>query len=229
LENNSKLLILGGTSSFAGELINNAKNKNYEVIASFREPSKVPEKSEIELFQLDVQHLKSIEKFLTQIDNYKFSRIVCLIGSLSETHSIHSYKVSARYIETYVTNLVYLLDNLLLANRSEYNCKILLVSSRAAKYGSFDYYYAIAKASIEAYAKSKSKSKPQIRINALSIGLVKGSKMFNEMPTEVSNTHKKRTNDKLVTIPEVAKEIIDIFDRSAIDSGVTLYFGPQYE
>ena len=229
LKNNSKLLILGGTSSFAGELINNAKNKNYEVIASFREPSKVPEKSEIELFQLDVQHLKSIEKFLTQIDNYKFSRIVCLIGSLSEIQSINSYKVSAKYIETYVTNIVYLLDNLLLANRAKHNCKILLVSSRSAKYGSFDYYYAIAKASIEAYAKSKSKSKPQIRINALSIGLVKGSKMFNEMPKEVSNTHKKRTNDKLVTIPEVAKEIIDIFDRNAIDSGVTLYFGPQYE
>jgi nucleoside-diphosphate-sugar epimerase len=229
LKNNSKLLILGGTSSFAGELINNAKNKNYEVIASFREPSKVPEKSEIELFQLDVQHLKSIEKFLTQIDNYKFSRIVCLMGSLSEIHSINSYKVSARYIETYVTNLVYLLDNLLLANRAESNCKILIVSSRAAKYGSYDYHYAIAKAAMEAYVKSKSKSTPQVQINALSLGLVKGSKMFNEMPIEVSSSHEKRTNYKLLTVPEVAIEIIDIFDRSAIDSGTTIYFGPQYE
>ncbi len=229
MKNISKLLILGGTSSFAGELINNAKNKNYEVIASFREPSKVTEKIEIELIPLDIQNLNSIEKFLSQINNYNFSHIVCLIGALSEIHSANSYKVSAKYIETYVTNLVYLLDNLFLANRLEDNCKILIVSSRSVKYGSFDYYYAIAKASIEAYVKSKSKLKLQIRINALSIGLVKGSKMFNEMPTEVSNTHEKRTNDKLLTIPEVAKEIIDILDCSTVNSGEILYFGPQYE
>jgi hypothetical protein len=82
---------------------------------------------------------------------------------------------------------------------------------------------------MEAYVKSKSKSTPQVQINALSLGLVKGSKMFDEMPIEVSSSHEKRTNYKLLTVPEVAKEIIDIFDRSAIDSGTTIYFGPQYE
>lgn len=229
MENINRLLILGGTSSFAGELINNAKNNNYEVIASFREISTGLVKSEIELIPLDIQHLDSIEKFLSQIDNYNFSRIVCLIGALSEVHSIDSHKASSKYIETYVTNFIYLLDNLLFSNRVEDNCKILIVSSRSAKYGSFDYYYAIAKASIEAYVKSKSKSTPQVQINALSIGLIKGSKMFNEMPTEVSNAHEKRTNYKLLTVPEVAKEILEIFDRSAIDSGTTIYFGPQYE
>ena len=229
MENINKLLILGGTSSFAGELINNAKNNNYEVIASFGDSSIGPEKSEIELIPLDIQQLDSIEKFLSQIDNYNFSRVVCLIGALSKVNSMKSYKALSKYIETYVTNLVYLLDNLFFSNRVKDNCKILIVSSRAVKYGSYDYHYAIAKAAMEAYVKSKSKSTPQVQINALSLGLVKGSKMFDEMPIEVSSSHEKRTNYKLLTVPEVAKEIIDIFDRSAIDSGTTIYFGPQYE
>ena len=229
MKKNHKLLILGGNSSFAHNLIEYSQKEQYEIFATFRGEKSLLATKEVNLLSLDITNLTSIEKFLTQINDYRISYVACLIGSLSEINTRNVYEESKKYIETYVTNLVYLLEGLQQKNRLSNNCRVLIMSSRAVKYGSFDYYYAISKAAVEAYVKSKSKSSPQIRINSVSTGLVQGSKMYINMPIEIVENHNLRANNKLLVLSDVANELIDIFKREDVVSGDTLYIGPQYE
>ena len=229
MKKNNRLLIIGGTSSLAHDLIYFGQKENYEIFASVRDQESFPVSKEVNLFTLDISNLASIEAFLAKINNFGFSHVVCLIGALSEISHIYLYEDSKRYIETYVTNLVYVIDSLLHQNRLQKNCRILIMSSRAAKYGSFDYYYSISKAAIEAYVKSKSKSSPQIRINSVSTGLVKGSRMFIQIPDEVAESHHERSSNKLLSVTEVVNELINFLKNNELKSGCTLYIGPQYE
>ncbi len=229
MERNNKLLILGGTSSFASSLIESSQKEKYQIFATFRGKKSVSVSEEINLLSLDISDVASIETFLTQINDSTFSYVACLIGSLSEIYPQNAYAESKKYIETYITNLIYLFEGLLLKNRLQNTCKVLIMSSRAASYGSFDYYYSISKAAVEAYVKSKSKSSPQIRINAVSTGLVRDSNMFINMPVEVIESHSIRANHKLLTLPDVGNELVNIFKSESVVSGDTLFIGPQYE
>lgn len=87
----NRLLILGGTSSFAGKIIDRAKECKYEIFSTVR--AQVFEKS-IEgsnIIYLDLESLDSIEYFIERIRNYNFSHVICLIGSLSNKSSNSMY------------------------------------------------------------------------------------------------------------------------------------------
>lgn len=103
------------------------------------------------------------------------------------------------------------------------------MSSRSAKYGSYDYLYSVSKAAIETYVKSKSKVVPGIQINCVSLGLVQDSKMYKSMLPEIVTSHKLRSKNELLNLSEIASILISLFDDIDIVSGDTIYIGPQYE
>jgi NADP-dependent 3-hydroxy acid dehydrogenase YdfG len=225
----NKLLILGGTSSFASEIIECAKKNHYVIYSSVRKKDLKIFSKVSNLIQLNLENLDSIEYFLGDIKKYNFSHIICLIGSLSRNSSNSLYADSKKYVDTYITNLLYLFDKLLADNNLRNKSKILIMSSRSARYGSHDYLYSVSKAAVEAYVKSKSKLVKGIQINCVSTGLVQDSKMFKTMPIEIVNSHKHRSRNKLLNVPEIASILISLFDNKEIVSGDTIYIGPQYE
>lgn len=225
----NRLLILGGTSSFAGKIIDRAKESKYEIFSTVRAQGYEESIEVSNIIYLDLESLDSIEYFIERIRDYNFSHVTCLIGSLSNKSSNSIYSEYKKYIETYVTNLIYLFDKLLIDNNLNEKSKLLIMSSRSAKYGSYDYLYSVSKVAIETYVKSKSKAVPGIQINCVSLGLVQDSKMYKLMPPEIVTSHKLRSRNKLLNLSEIASILISLFDDKGIVSGDTVYIGPQYE
>jgi 3-oxoacyl-[acyl-carrier protein] reductase len=95
-----------------------------------------------------------------------------------------------------------------MANRSH----IVMTSSISAERGSFDPIYAASKAAVVGLVKSLAGSlAPNVRINALSPGLIENSGMCLEMPPERRAMHRDGTpTRRLTSISEVARAILSI-------------------
>ena len=226
-----KILILGETSSLAEKIIPILTKKNFDIIWTRRNVDKRKQKRDF-LIPLDLSDIKSVEKALKNIENKEFTHVLCLIGAYSNIPSnpVESLGQINKYINTYVTNLIYFLDNLFYKNRIKANCRLLVFSSRAAKFGSNDRYYAVAKSALEGFVKSRGNFLSRdTRFNIVSVGLIKYSKMYSMMPKKVVLSHEKRSKNSLLDVQTVANQILDILEDNSKLSGQIIYIGPQYE
>jgi NADP-dependent 3-hydroxy acid dehydrogenase YdfG len=225
-------LVLGGTSSLAKRVIPICISQGFRVVSTHRSQKPKSRFNQQSFLYLDVSSMKSIEKFLESIEKEKFTHVLCLIGSTSNLHksSSKSFKQIKKYIDTYITNLVYLLDNLYSNDRVSKNSSILVISSRAARFGSKDHYYSVVKSSLEGFIKSKGKSVDNgIKLNGASFGLIKGSQMQKDMSRESVLSHKLRSSNKLLDATRVSELIFKTLRNKKIKSGRIIYLGPQYE
>ena len=226
-----KILVLGETSSLAEKIIPILTKKDFEIIGTRRNINKKNLKID-SLISLDLSDIKSVKKTLKNIENKEFTHVLCLIGAYSyiPSNPVKSLRQINIYINTYVTNLIYFLDNLFYKKRIKANGRLLVFSSRAAKFGSNDRYYAVAKSALEGFVKSRGNFLPgNIRINIVSAGLIKYSKMYSMMPKKVVLSHEKRSKNSLLDVQAIAIEIADILEDNSKLSGQIIYLGPQYE
>ena len=224
----NKILILGGSSSIGSELIKHLLDER-DVVATYRSKSIFLESPHLKNLQLDISDIESINDFLIGINNYEFSEVICFIGSLNGNNFPLPFLQLNDYISTYVTNLIYLMENMFIENRIKNNSRIIMMSSRAAKYGSYDYPYAVVKGALESYVKAKGKLKQSFRIISISTGLILGSKMQEEMPANVIESHMGRAGSNLLTVSSLCDELMKLFNKNDWISGSTVYLGPQYE
>lgn len=227
-----RLLVLGGTSSFAHEFIKSSLEDDFEVFATYRHSKPELRIENVSYMSLDIAKTSSIIRFLSDINGYRFTHVLNLIGSESKIDKFPSEnsKDGDRYIQTYVTNLIYLIDNMFGRKRVSDYCNIIIISSRSARFGSRDRYYAVSKSALEGYVKSVGKfTKIQGKLNAVSVGLVKGSKMFIQMPKNLVFNHEKRSNNSLIELNEFTNSIYNLMNDKSLSSGQVIYLGPQYE
>ena len=227
-----RILVLGGTSSFAYDIINAFLEDKFEVFATYRSPKPKSRIHNVDYIFLDISNSNSIIRFLKNIDNYKFTHVLSLIGSESNINKFPNkdIKSSSMYIQTHITNLIYLIDNLFERSRISKNCNLIIVSSRSARFGSRDRYYSVSKSALEGYVKSVGKfTKNRANLNAVSVGLIRGSKMYLEMPNHLVISHEKRSNNSLLDLKELSTLIFNLTSKKSFSSGQIIYLGPQYE
>ncbi|MGW0672204.1 SDR family NAD(P)-dependent oxidoreductase [Streptomyces sp. NPDC002746] len=90
--------------------------------------------------------------------------------------------------------------------------RVVMTASVSGERGSFDPVYAASKAAVIGLVKSLATwLAPEIRVNAVSPGLIDGSTMHADMLPERRSVHRDRTpTGRLVTPEEVAGVIVDI-------------------
>lgn len=225
---NKTALIIGGSSSLAQSILSILNTLNVSTSVTYRKCLDTSSSGR-ESFVLDISKMHVIEDFLDKINGKEFDFVVNLIGSVSNLDSVGSYPLIKEYFEVYTTNLIFLLDHLFLNSRLAKDGKIVHMGSRAAKYGSFDRFYAASKSSIEGYIKSIPRSTNSgISINAISVGLILDSKMSLDMDVSIREQHIHNSGGKLLNCNQVAKSVVQILTDPKTNSGQIIEIGPQY-
>jgi NAD(P)-dependent dehydrogenase (short-subunit alcohol dehydrogenase family) len=230
-ENRKRILLVGGDSSLARNLIAYAKSENYEIHKTNRGLEGCKQNPDFEnTHYLDLESLVSIDNFLHTIANVDFIQIYFLIGKLSRIEPLDlNYSITRSYLETYSTNTCYLIDKLLLQLSQTEKSRFVFISSRAASKKSYDALYSASKASVSAFIRSRSNFLPSNQV-AVSIetGLILGSKMNYQMKSEESK-HLKLSNGKLLTVDEFVTLLWTLdFDDLSSRNGSVFHLGPQY-
>jgi 3-oxoacyl-[acyl-carrier protein] reductase len=89
---------------------------------------------------------------------------------------------------------------------------VLLMGSISGERGSFDPIYAASKGAIIAFGKSLAVSlAPRVRVNVLAPSLIEGSSMWQSMPEERRERHRRASpTGRLVDKNDLAKIIVDV-------------------
>lgn len=97
------------------------------------------------------------------------------------------------------------------------NAMMLFLSSVASRKGSYDPAYAAAKAGLEGLMQSFANEFKQYRFNIISLGLVEGSPVFNQMTPDFRARHFERMNNQFVQPRNVASMILELLSNSSIN------------
>lgn len=211
-----KLLIVGGTSSIAKLITSSAIEAGCEVFSTFRDSGKIVISKEINWIPLDFSKIETIDSALSKLQLIHLDYVIYLAGSLSHLHNEDATLKSVdRYIKDNITHPMWFLKNLIKTRTFEENSKLTYVSSRSSDYGSHDYLYGMAKASLENFIKSvKFMNIPNLNLKIISPGLILGSEMEKSMPSENSKRHYESSEGKLLTLEQAScliwKEAISV-------------------
>ena len=224
---------MGGSSSVGSALIGELLLRGNPILATSRDVSLLRDTNvSVTWVALDLASSESCDHFLQSLGGQSFSAIILLAGEMSplvKNPGLMERDVKD-YLATHVANYAWLIHGLAKHDRTG-NTKILLLSSRAAVYGSHDYFYSSAKAAIQFLVKSLSKNRDlSARTLSLAPGLIEDSAMAQGFsPKEIGN-HARRAGARLLRVSEVARYICDILNDSSVDwDGRVIEIGPRYE
>lgn len=226
-----KLLIVGGTSSIAKLITSRAIDAGCEVFSTFRNSRKINPSKEVNWIPLDFSKIETVESALGDLESIHLDYIIYLSGSLSHLqHEDATLQSFDRYIKENITIPVWFLKNLIKKKTFKENSKLTYVSSRSSEYGSHDYLYGIAKASLENFIKSVKFMKiPNLTLKIISSGLILGSEMEKSMPSEDSNRHYQSSKGKLLTLEQASSLIWKEATSDALVSTIErVQIGPNY-
>ena len=94
---------------------------------------------------------------------------------------------------------------------------ILFMSSIAAKKGSYDPSYASSKSAIEGLTISLANEYTNLRFNTISLGLVKGSPVYEGMTEDFRDAHANRMNGGFINKEDVTSVIIELLRNKSIN------------
>lgn len=218
------LLIIGATSSIGPALVSLAQKREYQVTGTFRSSLKTYDEIS-EWIELDLADESSIERFSTDLGNRHFDLVLYLAGATSlKTAS------PKEYVETNFLNPLRLLEALTVKLAQETPACFVFISSRAAKYPSFDVYYSAVKSGLSSGLRSlNATAHPDSKFLSILPGLIIGSGMYEEMDLKVRESHGIRSGNKLLDIEEAAKEIFQVIDKKdEYINGQMIEIGPSY-
>lgn len=229
-----KLLVIGGTSSLSPEIFRHASQEGFEIVATYRNSIPTTSFNEIRWLELDFSSINSVENFLGQIEEMSFTRILFFAGSASEvSESAFSVSEAEHYLKTNLILPAFLISRLVDSLEKVRPSSLLFMSSRSAKYGSFDYLYGIAKAGLQNLVLSLSRnSSPSVSIFSVVSGLIMGTRMQLNMTTEVVDSHEARAMSigaNLLKVEEAAATIWSLVQTEQSElNGETIMIGPDY-
>jgi NAD(P)-dependent dehydrogenase (short-subunit alcohol dehydrogenase family) len=179
---------------------------------------------------LDLSNEKSCRVFAKNLAGTEYRTVILLIGQMSieDGSELSGLSEIESYFSTFVARYCWVINEVI--EHSKNDIRILHVSSRSSKYGSWDEYYAAAKAAIEVFLRSKSK-KTGGRIGSLSIApsLIEGSGMLHSFEDEHIESHRRRAGGTLLTLDDVAREIERLSDSpDTLWDGRVVGLGPDY-
>lgn len=209
-----------------------ARKENYDITCTIRDTVRNFQVDRTQLF-LDIASTISINKFLQEIKDFRFERIISLIGKTSLGIENSDREALLSYYETYTLNLFYIIERLssnhLLDHQSS---QLTAIASRSAHHGSFDLHYAAVKGALVSFILSLG-PKLEAPKTAISIspGLIIGSAMFDGMSVAVQRDHMNRSGGRLLDVKEAAAKIwsMSLLPLDDVESGRNYFLGPDYK
>lgn len=223
------ILIIGGTSSLAENLIRVAKEESFDITATFRGCLENELDDQIHWMNLELSEIESIERFLINLGEKKFDKVFFLIGAVTNKYFLEMTHIELlKYYSSYVANSVYLLQKCFLFLKT--TSRILVMSSRAGTNVSYDVHYSSMKSALEAFVRSSSKALTANQsIIGISSGLIENSRMYLDMKPEHRISHKIRAGGSLITVEDLCSEIwLLSSSQSTENNGHTIHVGPIY-
>ncbi len=221
MKTRQRMLILGGNSSLASDLILRASLIQTDVDVTVSNLDQGPRNSlgHSKTFQLDLREAKSCENFSRSLVPGIYDYIVSLIGATSGIPIESStYSDIEKVFQINVIGVLSILPSLQRALNA--TGRMCFVSSSAAKGNSFDVAYAASKAALSAAAQSYSLRVPAAQaIFTIEPTAIEKSKMFGEMSPETQNKHRSRAQGELLQISQVNSKIIELLTDSKQVSG----------
>jgi len=178
-----------------------------------------------EWLELDLSQESSVTRFGEEIENRHFDLVVYLVGA-TRIGNVNPQE----YVETNFSNPIRLFEMLTIKLAQEAPSCFIFISSRAAKYPSFDVYYSAVKAGLSAALRSlNATAHSGSKFLSVLPGLITGSGMYMDMDSNVRESHKVRSNNRLLDINEAAREIFNIIDnKNKFTNGEMIEIGPSY-
>jgi len=215
-------LIIGGSSSIAGELIGRFINSGNKVVATFNDGQILKtHRSDVHCERLDLGDMSQLDNFCNiSLSAYDCFDYLIFFNGILPGKPLNEYSddlISKVMFVNFISQAA-LLRRLL--HRLSEEASIVFVSSISAERGSFDPIYAASKSAQLGLIKSLAKSvTSKLRVNAVLPSLIESSKMFSDMPLNQRNFHLAQSpSGRLLSVSEVAAVIFDI--SSARWSGV---------
>lgn len=205
-------LVIAGTSSLAGPLIETLLEKNYRITATYRTKPKAQESRKVDWVHFDLEQQESFNSFINSTSFKNYDIIIYCEGSMSSYIKESEDAISHHnYMETHIIKPILLL-NIIFKNLATKGTVVYL-SSVSARNGSFDPLYATAKAAIHKFIQSMQFHIQNYQRIVIAVPtLVEDSQMYLDMSQENREKHRKRMPGDLLTKHEVSKTIFNTIE-----------------
>ena len=204
-----KILIVGGNSNF-GRTFKKIANKTFNIYETY---SKISKKRNS--YTLDLNNEDSILSFSKNLKNKKFNYLIfcpgILLGKKISEYSFDEIKKINNINYLGISKLISKIINKNLNSK----CVIIFISSISGRRGSFDHFYAGAKAGLMTFAKSMSKYYGnKLRVNIVAPSVMYKTKMYKQFSKQNIKKIKNETpNNQILLTSDLVKIILDIMQR----------------
>ena len=224
LSSSKNLLVIGATSSLGPALVTLARKREYQVTGTYRNSLKRYD-AIAEWLEFDLSDESCIEKLSEKLENRHFELVIILMGA-TRLMTMRPEE----YVKTNFVNTIRLFEMLTEKLAKETPSCFVFISSRSAKYPSFDIYYSAVKSGLSAALRSlNATAHSKSKFLSILPGLIIGSGMYEEMDFNVRESHRTRSQNELLNVEEAANEIFNVIDNKIkyID-GEMIEIGPSY-
>lgn len=203
------ILIVGSNSFVAKHTVQKLQELSFNCILSSRS-------SGDQSLHLDMEDENSIVEFCKSNSNLFIDGILFFQGinpskNIKEMTSDHFMKMMSVNLIGPSLLLKYFHKNI------NAGAMLLFISSIAAQKGSYDPSYAAAKAGINGLMQTIANEFPALRVNSISLGLVEGSPVYNQMTPDFRKKHFDRMNGKFIQPDQVSTAIADLLENPSIN------------
>ena len=196
-----KNILLFGANSFISKTFIRDYSAQYSIYPVYR---KAVEQS----LHIDFENSNDIEDFSLKID-FPVDAILFLQGinptmgvaDITEDHFSRMLKINL------VTPVLLIRE---LKGKITEHGTVIFFSSVSKRKGSYDPSYASAKAGLVGLMHSLANAYPRQRFNLISLGLVEGSPVYNEMTEDFRTKHSERMHNNSFIKPENVAQVIDM-------------------
>jgi NAD(P)-dependent dehydrogenase (short-subunit alcohol dehydrogenase family) len=225
-------LIVGASSSLGASLIRSLTSIGMKTVGTVRNGagSTGDDRVPADWLSLDLSEDASCLQFAENLTGTEYGTVILMIGQMTirNGNELTELQGIISYYSAYTARYHFIINQLIAKSKGE--LRILNISSRATKYGSWDEHYAACKASIEVFLRSKSrKTDGEIKTLSLSLGMIEGSGMLRSFDKLHIDSHRRRAGGELLTLELAIVEIERVLvDKDLVWDGRVILIGPDY-
>ncbi len=206
-----RILLVGGSSSIGDAIVRRFTDAGDRVIATYHNTPPVA-RSAADYLRADVTDAADRAAIVQRAAGAGGVDVVLLFAGLLPGTNLPAYDPDQadRVMTVNFTGQALLLQGLMphLRDRSS----VLMMSSISAQRGSFDPFYAAAKAAVGGFVKSMARAlAPATRVNAVAPALIAESAMYEAMAPQIRDNHRSQTPmAAFVGIADLAGVVFDL-------------------
>lgn len=202
------ILVFGASGSIGQEFVDScAKSSEYKVVTAGRGAEN------------DIRvDFSNAEDFLNlKAGDIKYDAVIFLQG-INPTKNLEDSNPE-HFVQMFNLNIIgpaFVFRQL--SKKLNPNASVVMMNSIASYKGSYDPAYAASKSAIKGLIHSLANAYPQFRFNSISLGLVKDSRVYNQMTPDFREKHALRMyNNSFVQVDNVIRVITELIENENIN------------